>query len=92
MRKVKGTLHWVSASHADATVRLYDRLFSVENPAAETDRDFRELLNPIRLSRWWKGEGGALSLRERPSGGHFQFQRLGCFTPDRSSTPDKSGV
>ena len=46
-RKVKGTLHWVSARHAvDATVRLYDRLFGVENPSAETDRDFRELLNP----------------------------------------------
>ena len=48
MRKVKGTLHWVSAQHAvDATVRMYDRLFNVENPAAETERDFRELLNPI---------------------------------------------
>ncbi len=47
MRKVKGTLHWVSAQHAvDATVRMYDRLFNVENPAAETERDFRELLNP----------------------------------------------
>ena len=49
-RKVKGTLHWVSATHAiDATARLYDRLFSVENPGAETERDFRELLNPDSL-------------------------------------------
>ena len=47
-RKVKGTLHWVSAPHAtDAEVRLYDRLFDVENPAAETERDFREMLNPV---------------------------------------------
>ena len=46
-RKVKGTLHWVSARHChDAEVRLYDRLFAVENPGAETERDFRELLNP----------------------------------------------
>ena len=49
-RKVKGTLHWVAAPTAvDATVRLYDRLFSVENPSAETDKDFRELLNPDSL-------------------------------------------
>ncbi|MDE5786680.1 MAG: glutamine--tRNA ligase/YqeY domain fusion protein, partial [Duncaniella sp.] len=50
MRKVKGTLHWVSAEKAvNATARLYDRLFSVENPAAETERDFREMLNPDSL-------------------------------------------
>ncbi|MDE6177413.1 MAG: glutamine--tRNA ligase, partial [Paramuribaculum sp.] len=47
MRKVKGTLHWVSVATAvEATARLYDRLFSVENPGAETERDFREMLNP----------------------------------------------
>ncbi len=50
MRKVKGTLHWVSAAHAvEATARLYDRLFNVENPAEEKDRDFREMLNPDSL-------------------------------------------
>ncbi len=49
-RKVKGTLHWVSARHCvDAEVRLYDRLFAVENPSADTEHDFRELLNPDSL-------------------------------------------
>ena len=49
-RKVKGTLHWVSAAHAvDATVRLYDRLFAVENTSEYPDRDFREMLNPDSL-------------------------------------------
>lgn len=47
MRKVKGTLHWVSARHCiDAEVRLYDRLFAVENASEVKDRDFHELLNP----------------------------------------------
>ena len=50
-RKVKGTLHWVSARYAvEAEVRMYDRLFMVENPAEEKDTDFRELLNPDSLS------------------------------------------
>lgn len=50
MRKVKGTLHWVSAEYSStAEVRLYDRLFNVENPAEEKDVDFRELLNPDSL-------------------------------------------
>nr|HMM16769.1 glutamine--tRNA ligase/YqeY domain fusion protein [Petrimonas sp.] len=49
-RKVKGTIHWVSAPHAlDAEVRLYDRLFIVEDPAGEKEKDFRELLNPDSL-------------------------------------------
>ena len=61
MRKVKGTLHWVSAAHAvDAEVRLYDRLFDVENPAAEPDRDFREMLNP-EFSRWLQASSSSLT-------------------------------
>ena len=84
---MKGTLHWVSARHAvDATVKLYDRLFNVENPAAETERDFRELLNPDSLITV---EGVKiepfLAENARP-GEHFQFQRIGYFTPDRSSS------
>ena len=88
-RKVKGTLHWVSASKAvDATARLYDRLFSVENPAAEPDRDFREMLNPdslkvvegIKVEPW-------LAEIAKP-GLPLQFQRIGYFTLDPDSTPD----
>ncbi len=86
-RKVKGTLHWVSASHAvDATVRLYDRLFNVENPAAEPDRDFREMLNPdsLKVVEGVKVEPWAASKAEPLV--HFQFQRVGYFTPDSDST------
>ncbi|MCM1292774.1 MAG: glutamine--tRNA ligase/YqeY domain fusion protein [Bacteroides sp.] len=89
MRKVKGTLHWVSAKHAvDATARLYDRLFNVENPAAETDRDFREMLNPdsLKVVEGIKVEP-FLAENARPLE-HFQFQRIGYFTPDKDSTPE----
>ena len=91
MRKVKGTLHWVSAAHAvDAEARLYDRLFAVENPAAETDKDFRELLNPDSL----KVVSGIkiepfLAQKATEQGAKFQFQRIGYFTPDKDSTPDR---
>ena len=88
-RKVKGTLHWVSANHAvDATVRLYDRLFNVENPAAETDRDFREMLNPdsLKIVEGVKVEPFIAENANR--GTRFQFQRIGYFTPDYDSTPD----
>lgn len=87
-RKVKGTLHWVSARHAvDATVRLYDRLFSVENPAAETERDFREMLNPdsLKVVEGVKVEPFVAENAER--GTKFQFQRVGYFTPDYDSKP-----
>lgn len=89
MRKVKGTLHWVSARHAiDATARMYDRLFDVENPAAETDKDFRELLNPdsLKVVTGIKVEP-YLAENARPLE-HFQFQRVGYFTPDKESTAD----
>ena len=89
-RKVKGTLHWVSANHAvDATVRLYDRLFEVENPAAEPDKDFREMLNPesLKVVDGVKVEPFVAEVAEK--GHKFQFQRIGYFTPDYDSTPDK---
>jgi len=89
MRKVKGTLHWVSARHAvDAEARLYDRLFAVENPAAETDKDFRDLLNPdsLKVVKGIKIEP-FLAENAKP-GANFQFQRIGYFTPDKDSTPD----
>ncbi len=89
MRKVKGTLHWVSASHAvDATARIYDRLFNVENPAAETDKDFRELLNPDSLKVVEGIKVEPYLAQNATEGAHFQFQRIGYFTPDKDSTPE----
>lgn len=89
MRKVKGTLHWVSAKHAvDATVNMYDRLFNVENPAAETDRDFRELLNPDSLKVVKGVKVEPFLAQNAVPGAHFQFQRIGYFTPDLDSRPD----
>ncbi|HNZ62549.1 MAG TPA: glutamine--tRNA ligase/YqeY domain fusion protein [Paludibacteraceae bacterium] len=87
-RKVKGTLHWVSAAHCvDADVRLYDRLFNVENPSAD-ERDFRELLNPdsLQILTGCKLEN---SLKNVHPLEHFQFQRIGYFTVDFDSTPNK---
>ena len=88
-RKVKGTLHWVSAQHAvDAEVRLYDRLFDVENPAAETERDFREMLNPESLVVVQGVKVEPFIARNAEAGAKFQFQRVGYFTPDADSTPE----
>ena len=87
-RKVKGTLHWVSASHAaKAEVRLYDRLFSVENPSADP-RDFRELLNPDSLKVLTECYVEP-SLLTAQSLDHFQFQRIGYFNLDPDSSADK---
>ena len=86
-RKVKGTLHWVSAEHAyDATARIYDLLFSVENPSAE-EGDFRDLLNPdsLKVIEGIKVEP-FIAEKARP-GEKFQFQRIGYFTPDPDSKP-----
>ncbi len=89
-RKVKGTLHWVSAEHAvDATVRLYDRLFNVENPAAETERDFREMLNPESLKVVEGVKVEPYVAEHAVPGTKFQFQRVGYFTPDYDTTPEK---
>lgn len=88
-RKVKGTLHWVSAGHAvDAQVRLYDRLFNVENPAAETERDFRELLNPDSLKVVEHVKVEPFIAAQAAQGTKFQFQRIGYFTPDADSTEE----
>ena len=87
MRKVKGTLHWVSANHCvDAEVRLYDRLFAVENASEVKDRDFHELLNPdsIKVVEHAKIEP-FLAVNAEP-GAHFQFQRIGYFTPDKKDS------
>ena len=88
-RKVKGTLHWVSAAHAiGAEVRLYDRLFDVENPAAEPDRDFREMLNPESLVVVEHAKLEPFIFENAGRGKKFQFQRIGYFTPDYDSTPE----
>ena len=86
-RKVKGTLHWLSVQHClPAEVRLYDRLFSVENPGAD-ERDFRELLNPdslITLKNCFVEQ----YLTEKKPGDFLQFQRIGYFTLDETSNKD----
>ncbi len=87
-RKVKGTLHWVSAAHSvKAEVRVYDRLFNVENPSAD-ERDFRELLNPESLTVLNNCYVEKFAA-ENPTGNRYlQFQRTGYFTADKSSTPE----
>ncbi len=87
-RKVKGTIHWVSARHAiPAEVRLYDRLFTVEDPMGVEGKDFREFLNPHSLEVVTgyvePGLAGAAKLSR------FQFERIGYFCVDPDSTPDK---
>ncbi len=80
-RTVKGTIHWVSAKYAKPfPARLYDRLFSVEDPMADPDKDFMEFLNPDSLT-----ETSALvepALADAAPGETFQFERLGYFTAD----------
>jgi glutaminyl-tRNA synthetase len=84
-RKVKGTLHWVSVAHSiPAEVRLYDRLFSVENPAEEKDKDFKDLLNPDSLKILHNCRVEALLSSAVPLD-CFQFQRLGYFNVDPDS-------
>ncbi|HNV67647.1 MAG TPA: glutamine--tRNA ligase/YqeY domain fusion protein, partial [Bacteroidales bacterium] len=85
-RKVKGTLHWVSAEHAlDAEVRLYDRLFNTEDPAGQKDEDYRSFLNPdsLEVLRGCKVEPSLATARPPDK---FQFQRLGYFCVDNDST------
>jgi len=85
-RKVKGTIHWVSASHAiDAEVRLYDRLFTVAEPDAEGD--FKSHLNPHSLEVVTaKCEPG---LKEASPDARYQFERLGYFAVDKEAAPGK---
>lgn len=88
-RKVKGTLHWVSVAHSlPAEVRLYDRLFSVENPAEEKEKDFHELLNPNSLTVL-TGCRVEKELENAKPYDHFQFQRLGYFNLDPDSEEGK---
>jgi glutaminyl-tRNA synthetase len=86
-RKVKGTLHWVSAKHAvTATVRLYDRLFLVENPLSDKD-DYLKHLNPKSLEVL-TGCKLEPSLKDAAHGHRVQFERLGYFCVDPDSTAE----
>jgi glutaminyl-tRNA synthetase len=88
-RKVKSTIHWVSAAHAiDTEVRLYDNLFTKENPnEVEPGQDFTANLNPSSLE--------IVTAKLEPSlsnpapGGHYQFERLGYFSVDPDTTPGR---
>lgn len=90
-RKVRGTIHWVSAAHAvDAEVRLYDRLFQVENPSDESKGgvgDFTKNLNPgsVEILKNCKLEANLSGVKP---GDTFQFLRLGYFCVDTDSTPE----
>lgn len=88
MRKVKGTLHWVSAKHAlPIEIRVYDRLFTNEQPDAEKETDFMEFVNKDSLKVI---EGYAEpSLKNAKVEDHYQFQRIGYFTLDKDSTDEK---
>ena len=86
-RKVKGTLHWVSARHAvDAEIRLYDRLFLEPNPRADPATDFMDLINPESLVSL-PGAKIEPGLAEACKGDTFQFERTGYFCTDPDSTP-----
>ena len=86
-RKVKGTLHWVSAPDAiEAEVRLYDRLFKDPDPAGHKDVDFKEFLNENSL-KVLTGCKLEPSLKEAKEGDRFQFQRLGYICVDKDSKP-----
>lgn len=88
-RRVKGTLHWVSAGMAlDAEVRLYDRLFDREDPCGQKEDDYRYFLNPDSL-KVLTGCKVEPSLANAKAPDRFQFQRLGYFCVDPDSTPSK---
>ena len=87
-RRVKGTLHWVSVKHAEkAEVRVYDRLFTDEDPDGHKDKDFKEFINPDSLNII--NAFVEPSLKEANVLDRFQFQRLGYFCVDTDSTKEK---
>jgi glutaminyl-tRNA synthetase len=89
-RRVRGTIHWVSAKHAvDAEVRLYDRLFNEENPLDEShDGEFTDRINPgsLEVLKHAKLEP---NLATRSHGERVQFERLGYFVVDPDSTAER---
>ncbi len=89
-RKVKATLHWVSAAHAlEVEVRLYDRLLTVADPSdMDDDKDFLDYINPNSMEVLHKAYIEP-NVKGAPAGTHYQFERLGYFTVDPDSTPEK---
>lgn len=88
MRKVKGTLHWVSVPHAiEAEVRIYDRLFTDPEPDGHKDKDFMDFINPdsLHVTRGYLEP----SLKDAAPEERYQFQRLGYFCVDKESSADK---
>ncbi len=86
-RRVKGTIHWVSAEHAlEAEIRLYDRLFSDRNPTSHEGREFTDFLNPDSL----EVKRGKLepALGNMPAGTRVQFERIGYFCADKETSPN----
>ena len=82
-RKVKGTIHWVSAEHGiHAEIRMYDRLFNVANPLADKEKDYREFLNPHSLDKVPDAIVEPAVTQGQP-GDFFQFVRVGYFTIDQ---------
>jgi len=91
-KKVKGTIHWVSAQHAiDAEIRLYDRLFNVENPDGDKEKDFTEFINPnsLEILNNCKLEP---NLKNAILGSRFQFERNGYFCVDTIDSTDNKLV
>jgi len=88
-RKVKGTIHWLSATHAlPAEVRLYDRLFTIDNPAAQKDIDYKTFINPnslVILNTCFVEPSLASAIVQDK----FQFERLGYFCVDKTSQKNK---
>jgi glutaminyl-tRNA synthetase len=88
LRKVKGTLHWVSIKHAvPAEIRLYDRLFTDESPDTHKDKDFMEFINPDSLEVITGYVEPSLKLAKPEE--TFQFQRMGYFCVDKDSAEDQ---
>jgi len=90
-RKVRSTLHWVSAAHAvDAEVRLYDTLFTRRDPGDDSEGlDFTAYLNPDSLQVLTTSKLEP-ELRSAAPGSRYQFERLGYFCVDKDSSPEKS--
>lgn len=87
-RRVKATLHWVSAEHAiDSKIMLYDKLFTVENPDGQ-EGDYKDYINPDSL-KVLEGAKVEPAIKELVPGDHLQFERTGYFCVDRDSTPEK---
>lgn len=87
LRKVKGTLHWVSVPHAiEAEIRLYDRLFTEETPDTDKEKDFLEFINPesLKVIRGYVEPG----LKSAAVAEKFQFQRIGYFCVDKESSTE----